>query len=265
LESELFGHEKGAFTNAVEKKIGRFEMADGGTLFLDEISELSLSNQTKLLRVLQEYEFVRVGGNKTITADVRLIASTNMSLKEAINRGTFRKDLFYRINVVPIELPALRNRRDDIPLLLSYYFQKYKKELRSKAKKFDQNAMQSLEEYGWPGNIRELKNVVERTLTLYGDHDSILNEHLPVEIRSGSDKGPLCNSEVIIKHLQEESLEEIISRMERELIEKALRETNGVQMKAARLLKTTRRILRYKMDKLGMTVVLPFLFMCLFS
>ncbi|MEK7749765.1 MAG: sigma-54 dependent transcriptional regulator, partial [Planctomycetota bacterium] len=168
LESELFGHEKGAFTNATDKKIGRFELANGGTIFLDEISEMSLSNQSKLLRVLQEYEFVRVGGTKTISIDVRLIASTNIDLKTAISKGTFREDLFYRINVVPLDVPALRNRKEDIPFLINHYFQKFKVELRSKTRKIQPSVMELFENYDWPGNIRELKNVIERILTLYG-------------------------------------------------------------------------------------------------
>lgn len=251
LESELFGHEKGAFTNAIEKKVGRFDLAHGGTLFLDEISEISVSNQTKLLRVLQEYEFVRVGGIKTISADVRLIASTNVDLKTAISRGVFRKDLFYRINVVPVELPALRKRKEDIPLLVNHYFQKNKEKLRAKVKKIQPNAMKLLEEYDWPGNVRELKNVVERMLTLYGDNDAILDEHLPPEIRGGDTDKSLCRSNDLVELLGAESLDEIISRVEKELIEKALQSTDGVQIRAARLLKTTRRVLRYKMDKLG--------------
>lgn len=250
LESELFGHEKGAFTNATDKKTGRFELANGGTIFLDEISEMSLSNQAKLLRVLQEYEFVRVGGTKTISIDVRLIAATNVDLKSAIAKGTFREDLFYRINVVPIELPPLRRRKDDIPLLVDHYFKKYKNEFHSRAKRIHPSAMRLLEEYCWPGNIRELKNVLERVFTLYGDCDSILSEHLPPEItRNDYHIQPdLINPSEL---LGIESLDEIVARIEKELIEKALIKANGKQNKAAQFLKTTRRILRYKMSKLG--------------
>ncbi|MBI2471552.1 MAG: sigma-54-dependent Fis family transcriptional regulator [Planctomycetes bacterium] len=252
LESELFGHEKGSFTSATDKKIGRFELADGGTVFLDEISEMSLSNQAKLLRVLQEYEFVRVGGTKTISIDVRLIASTNIDLKTAITKGTFREDLFYRINVVPLNVPALRDRREDIPFLVRHYFQKYKEELYSKTKKIQPTAMKLLENYYWPGNIRELKNVIERMLTLYGDSDTILDEHLPMEIKSGNANPTVYHPGDLIELLDAESLDEIVSRIERELIEKALQKANGVQTRAAQILKTTRRILRYKMDKLGL-------------
>ena len=253
LESELFGHEKGAFTSATHKKIGRLELANGGTVFLDEISEMSLSNQAKLLRVLQEYDFVRVGGNKTISIDVRLIASTNINLKTAITKGTFRVDLYYRINVVPLDVPALRNRREDIPFLVRHYFQKYREELYSKTKKIQPTAMKLLENYHWPGNIRELKNVIERMLTLYGDSDTILDEHLPMEIKSGDTNPPTYHPSDLIELLDAESLDEIVSHIEKELIEKALQKTNGVQTRAAQILKTTRRILRYKMDKLGLT------------
>ncbi|HHT9135902.1 MAG TPA: sigma-54-dependent transcriptional regulator [Candidatus Wunengus sp. YC60] len=253
LESELFGHEKGAFTSATDKKIGRFELADSGTIFLDEISEMNLSNQARLLRVLQEYEFVRVGGTKTISIDVRLIASTNIDLKTAITKGTFREDLFYRINVVPLNVPALRDRREDIPFLVRHYFQKYKEDLYSKTKKIQPTAMKLLENYYWPGNIRELKNVIERMLTLYGDSDTILDEHLPMEIKSGNTNPTVYHPGDLIELLDAESLDEIVSRIERELIEKALQKANGVQTRAAQILKTTRRILRYKMDKLGLT------------
>jgi len=251
LESELFGHEKGAFTNATDKKIGRFELANGGTIFLDEISEMSLSNQSKLLRVLQEYEFLRVGGTKTISIDVRLIVSTNVDLKTAISKGTFREDLFYRINVVPLDVPALRNRKEDIPFLINHYFQKFKEDLRSKTRKIQPSVMELFENYDWPGNIRELKNVIERILTLYGDSDAILEEHLPMEIKSGNNHRTSYNSNSLIELLDAESLDEIVSRIEKELIEKALQKANGVQTRAAQILKTTRRILRYKMEKLG--------------
>lgn len=252
LENELFGHEKGAFTNATEKKTGRFELANGGTIFLDEISEMSLSNQAKLLRVLQEYEFIRIGGTKTISIDVRLIAATNVDLKSAITKGLFREDLFYRINVVPIDLPPVRERKEDIPSLIDHYFQKYKVELYSKARRIHPSAMKLLERYHWPGNIRELKNVMERILTLYGDCETILVEHLPLEIRISNYTEPL-NISHPVDLPENSSLEEIISRIEKELIEKALLKANGKQTRAAQFLKTTRRVLRYKMGKLGIT------------
>lgn len=252
LESELFGHEKGSFTSASDKKIGRFELANNGTVFLDEISEMSLSNQAKLLRVLQEYEFVRVGGTKTISIDVRLIASTNIDLKTAITKGTFREDLFYRINVVPLNVPALRDRREDIPFLVRHYFQKYKEEIYSKTKKIQPTAMKLLENYYWPGNVRELKNVIERVLTLHGDSDTIIDQHLPVEIKGGSTCTASNHNGDLMELLGVKSLDEIVTHTERELIEKALQRANGIQTRAAQILQTTRRILRYKMDKLGL-------------
>ncbi len=253
LESELFGYEKGAFTNATDRKTGRFELANGGTVFLDEISEMSMSNQAKLLRVLQEYEFVRVGGTKTISIDVRLIASTNVDLKTAIAKGTFREDLFYRINVVPLNVPALRNRREDIPILVNHYFQKFKLELHPKTRRIQPATMRLFEDYDWPGNIRELKNVVERILTLHGDDDAILDEHLPAEIKNGRAVPVAHHSGNLAELVDAASFDEIVSRIEKDLIEKALKRADGIQTRAAQILKTTRRILRYKMDKLGLS------------
>ena len=251
LESELFGHEKGSFTNATDKKIGRFEQAHGGTLFLDEISEMGLSNQAKLLRVLQEYEFMRVGGVKTVNVDVRIIAATNVNLKTAIAKGSFRSDLFYRIHVVPIHLPPLRNRRDDLPHLVNYFILKCNKVCHSRMAKIHPNAMESLGRYHWPGNIRELKNVIERILTLYGDQKTLLYEHLPEEIRKSNNHVSPLQSFDIMKLLETSSLDETVSSIEKEIIENALQKAGGVYVKAAQFLKTTKRRLKYKIDKLG--------------
>ncbi len=251
LESELFGHEKGSFTNATDKKIGRFEQAHGGTLFLDEISEMGISNQAKLLRVLQEYEFLRVGGVKTVNVDVRIVAATNVNLKTAIAKGTFRADLFYRINVVPIHIPPLRERREDLPHLVNYFILKCQKECHSKIKKIHPDAMELLEKYHWPGNIRELKNVIERILTLYGDQKTILCEHLPEEIRKSNNHVASLQSLDIMKLLESSSLDETVSSIEKEIIENALQKAGGVRTKAAKFLKTTQRRLRYKIHKLG--------------
>ncbi|MDR4508544.1 MAG: sigma-54 dependent transcriptional regulator [Candidatus Brocadiaceae bacterium] len=256
FESELFGHEKGAFTNATDRKIGLAELAQGGTIFFDEISEMSPSNQAKLLRVLQENEFLRVGGTKTISIDVRLIASTNVDLKLATEKGIFREDLFYRLSVVPMYTPPLRERKEDIALVVEHYFQRYKNSFRSKAKEIHPRAMKLLENYCWPGNVRELKNVIERMLTLHGDNETIVEEHLPTEIRRGIKRNACAytsNPSKLFESLEMESLDEIVSRIERELIRQALKKSNGIQVKAAEILKTTRRILKYKMDKLGMT------------
>ncbi len=251
LESELFGHEKGSFTNATDKKIGRFEQANGGTLFLDEISEMGLPNQAKLLRVLQEYEFMRVGGMKTVSVDVRIIAATNVNLKMAIAKGTFRTDLFYRIHVVPIHLPPLRSRREDLPYLANYFILKCQKECHSKMTKIHPEVMESLGKYHWPGNIRELKNVIERILTLHGDQQTMLCEHLPEEIRKANNSITPLQSLNVMKLLETSSLDETVSSIEKEIIENALHKAGGVYVKAAQLLKITKRRLRYKIDKLG--------------
>ncbi len=251
LESELFGHEKGSFTNATDKKIGRFEQAHSGTIFLDEISEMGLPNQAKLLRVLQEYEFLRVGGVKTVNVDVRIIAATNINLKTAIVKGTFRADLFYRIHVVPIHLPPLRNRREDLPHLVNYFILKYQKECHSTMIKIHPDAMESLGKYHWPGNIRELKNVIERILTLYGDQKTMLYEHLPEEIRRYNNHVTPLQSLNVMKLLETSSMDETVSSIEKEIIENALQKAGGVYAKAAQFLKTTKRRLKYKIDKLG--------------
>jgi transcriptional regulator with GAF, ATPase, and Fis domain len=164
IESEFFGHERGAFTGAISKKIGRFELANGGTIFLDEIGDLPLELQAKLLRVLQEGEFERVGGTETIKVDVRVIAATNRDLHKEIKQGTFREDLFFRLNVFPIHIPPLRDRRDDIPLLVNYFTKKYSAKTGKKINSIPQNVMDALISYNWPGNVRELENIIERAV-----------------------------------------------------------------------------------------------------
>lgn len=245
LESELFGHEKGAFTGAYEKRLGKFEAAEGGTIFLDEISEINLSLQSKLLRVLQNKEFSRLGGHSLIKADVRILAATNKDLEAMIKKGLFREDLYYRINVVPIYLPPLRERREDIPQLVEHFYNRYRKECHAKNKFISQETMEALKEYSWPGNVRELRNVMERTIALYGDSPVLLPEHLPAEITSNS---------FIPQQMHEPpdgqpSLESEVARIEKRLIEQALLEAGGVKAKAAERLKTTRRVLEYKIQK----------------
>ena len=166
VSSELFGHEKGAFTGATHRRLGRFELADGGTIFLDEVGELPLDTQVALLRVLQEREFERVGGTQSIKVDVRVIAATNRDLKAAVDKGAFREDLFYRLNVFPIEVPPLRERRDDIPMLVEYFVQRYAKRAGKNIRSIDRKTMDLLQSYDWPGNIRELQNVIERSVIL---------------------------------------------------------------------------------------------------
>ena len=166
IASELFGHEKGAFTGAMQRRLGRFELAEGGTIFLDEMGELPQETQIALLRVLQEREFERVGGNKIIAADVRVIAATNRDLQGAIDDGTFRGDLYYRLNVFPIEMPALRERREDIPLLVEYFIDRYSSKTGKKIHGIEKSTLERLKAYPWPGNIRELQNVIERSIVL---------------------------------------------------------------------------------------------------
>jgi formate hydrogenlyase transcriptional activator len=186
INSELFGHEKGAFTGATQRRLGRFEAADGGTLFLDEVGELPMETQIVLLRILQEREFERVGGNQTISADVRIIAATNRDLTAAVAAGTFRRDLFYRINVFPVEMPSLRERIDDIPLLVEYLLDRYRENTGKGFRSIEQKTLDIFQGYGWPGNIRELQNVIERTAILCeGDVFSIEEKWLKREIPQG--------------------------------------------------------------------------------
>ncbi|MBI4208435.1 MAG: sigma-54-dependent Fis family transcriptional regulator [Deltaproteobacteria bacterium] len=244
IESELFGHEKGAFTDAFERKMGQFEAANNGTLFLDEIGDLSLSTQVKILRVLQEKEFHRVGGTTPIKVDVRLIAATNKDLEEAIRQGKFREDLYFRINVVPITISPLRQRREDIPILANHYAELLSKRENGKVRTLSQKAMEVLMSYDWPGNVRELQNVLERTLGLV-DRDVIYPDDLPPEIREAyrfvKRKESVLEGEVTMGEAEKE--------FERELILNALRKSKGIQTKAAQMLGVSRRILKYKMDK----------------
>ncbi|MBN2561612.1 MAG: sigma 54-interacting transcriptional regulator [Phycisphaerae bacterium] len=238
LESELFGHEKGAFTGAHADKMGRFEMADGGTLFLDEIGDISLSTQVKLLRVLQEKEYVRVGGTKTISTDVRIIAATNRDLREAREKGSFREDLYYRLNVFPIEIPPLRQRREDIPLLVDHFIGLAATTLGSPKPTVGDGAMALMASYDWAGNIRELQNVVERAVLL-ADGGEVAPHHLPREIAGDAS----------LK--QDTKGDSSLWGYEKALIVKALRECGWNQSKAARNLGISRDNLRYRLKKYG--------------
>ena len=238
LESELFGHEKGAFTGAHAAKMGRFEMADGGTLFLDEIGDISLSTQVKLLRVLQEKEYVRVGGTKTVSTDVRIIAATNRDLRAALEKGSFREDLYYRLNVFPIHLPPLRQRREDIPLLVDHFIGVASTQLGCPRPTVSDEAMALLASYGWTGNIRELQNVVERAVLL-ADGEVVLPNHLPREI---------IGENLLKEDAQGDSS---LWGTEKALIVKALRESGWNQSKAARNLGISRDNLRYRLKKFG--------------
>ena len=242
LESELFGHEKGAFTGASQRRVGRFEEADGGTLFLDEIGDLSPSLQVKLLRVLQEREFQRVGSNLTLRTDVRLIAATHHDLEEAMKKGRFREDLYYRLNVITIHLPPLRERKEDIPLLIDHFLKKYSRENQKEVSDVSKEARAALLRYPYPGNVRELENIIERAVVLCRG-TSITTQDLPFHLLDGRSERlwqPAGKGKTL-----PESLEEI----ERDLILKSLREHQGVQTKAARALGISERVLRYKIRK----------------
>jgi two-component system response regulator AtoC len=257
IESELFGYERGAFTGAVTSKPGRFELANGGTLFLDEIGEIPVEMQVKLLRALQESEFERVGGIKTIHVDVRLVAATNRDLKKLIAQGTFREDLFYRLNVVPIRLPALRERTQDVPLLVEHFLTKFNERLRKHIVDVEQEALDLLAAYGWPGNIRELENVIERAV-LFCDGQRLCAQDLPSELRGGGTPSlpPAMDTDLSAAIATEGGLKEHVkvamSRLERELVGRALQQTSGNVTHAARLLKISRKGLQLKMKELGL-------------
>ena len=257
MESELFGYERGAFTGAVGSKPGRFELASGGTLFLDEIGSIPVEMQVKLLRALQESEFERVGGIKTIRVDVRLVTATNSDLKREIAAGAFRDDLYYRLNVVPIRLPSLRERHEDIPLLAKHFVVKFNARLKKSIAGILPDAERLLATYPWPGNIRELENVIERAV-LFCDGDRIRASDLPPEVREGtpSIRAPSPSQapagEVSGGDGLKEQVKAAMSRLERELIIKALEQTNGNVTHAARLLKISRKGLQLKMKELGL-------------
>ncbi len=257
IESELFGYERGAFTGAVTSKPGRFELASGGTLFLDEIGEVPVEMQVKLLRVLQESEFERVGGIKTIRVDVRLVAATNRDLKKLIVAGGFRDDLFYRLNVVPIRLPPLRERVGDIPLLVDHFLAKFNERLKKNVEGLEPAALELLGQYPWPGNIRELENVIERAV-LFCDTQRLRADDLPPDLRgiSAMSTAPLPEADLQAALAGEGGLKEHVkvamSRLERELVSRALQQTGGNVTHAARLLKISRKGLQLKMKELGL-------------
>ncbi|MEM5795187.1 MAG: sigma 54-interacting transcriptional regulator, partial [Bacillota bacterium] len=242
LESELFGHEKGAFTGATARRPGRFELAHHGTLFLDEIGELSHPMQAKLLRVLQEKSFERVGGIETLKVDVRIVAATNRDLLAAIDSGAFREDLYYRLNVIPIYLPPLRERKEDIPMLIRHFLDKL--DVKKRLKHIAPEALQALVNYQWPGNVRELENVIERAVIIAAG-DTLTLEHVPFYSRA---KAP--EQQNIICDIPDGgiSLEEV----EKLLLVKALAKAEGNQTKAAHLLKISRPTLLYRMEKYGL-------------
>jgi Nif-specific regulatory protein len=240
IETELFGHERGAFTGAHAQRKGRFELADGGTLFLDEIGEISPAIQTKLLRVLQEREFERVGGSRTIRTDVRLITATNKDLEGAISEGQFREDLYYRLNVFTICAPPLRERKPDILLLTDHFVEKYARSHSRAVKRISTPAIDMLMSYHWPGNVRELENCIERAVVLCDD-GVIHSHHLPPTLQTAEVSGTI----------PARSLTSAISALEREMIIDALKTTRGNQAQAANLLQVSERVVNYKVKKFG--------------
>ncbi|MCM8771696.1 MAG: sigma-54 dependent transcriptional regulator [Candidatus Omnitrophica bacterium] len=238
FESEIFGYEKGAFTNAFKSKKGKIEIAGSGTLFFDEVGEIPLSIQVKLLRFLEEKKFSPLGSNELIESNARVISATSKNLKEEIGKGKFREDLFYRLSVIPIEIPPLKERKEDIIPLLQYYIKFFKMKFNSKIQDFSQEAKEAFLEYDWPGNVRELKNIIERIFVLNSEKVIIELDDLPEELR--------------VRKRIFRSFKEEVENFEKKLIEDALKKANWNQTKAAEILKTTRRILRYKIQKYGL-------------
>ena len=241
LESELFGHEKGAFTGAIRQKKGRFELADKGTLFLDEIGDISATMQVKLLRALQEKEFERVGGEKTLKVDVRIITATNQSLKELIRKGSFREDLFYRLSVIPIRLPALRERKDDIPKLIEYFINKLNQQ-KQQIKSVSSEAVELLKDYPWPGNIRELENLIERL------HIICPENSIPGSLAAQF----LGKSDLMQNNHDHLPLEDALYHFEKQMIIQAMEKAKGVKNQAAKLLGIGTSSLYYKLEKFGL-------------
>jgi Nif-specific regulatory protein len=238
IESELFGYEKGAFTGAQGRKKGRFELAEGGTLFLDEIGDLNISTQIKLLRVLQEREFERLGGTETIKANVRLITATNKDLEKAISKGEFREDLYYRLNVFAIFVPPLRERKSDILLLADHFLEKYAREHVKNIKRISTPAIDMLTSYHWPGNVRELENIIERAV-LVCETNVLHGHHLPPTLQTAEESDTITRL----------SLDSAVEAFESDIIQDALKTTRGNQKKAAKLLDSTERIIGYKIKK----------------
>ncbi len=247
IESELFGHERGAFTGAATRKSGRFEQARGGTIFLDEIGELPHHVQVKLLNVIQDREFQPLGATRTVKADVRIIAATNRNLEEAMESGQFREDLYYRLNVFPVYIPPLRERRTDVPLLAEHFMKKFAEENSKNIVRISQPAIDALLQFQWPGNVRELQNCMERAV-LICDEDVLRIHHLPPALQFHD------MSEQDVGNARK-SLTEMVAHFEKELIVEALSETGGNQTKAARQLDTSLRIINYKIKKYGINAV----------
>ena len=247
IESELFGHEKGSFTDATARRVGQFELANTGTLFLDEIGDLSPVTQAKLLRVIQEREFTRIGGVQPIKVDVRIVAATNKNLDDLVRKAQFREDLYYRINVIALFLPPLRERGEDVPLLAKHFLEKRLDEEQRPQIQFGKDALELLTRYSWPGNVRELENVVEQAFIWSQHAAQITPEHLPALVKNDSRSTSLRDDTLAGRM----SLEKAVMEFEREIILDALKRTNYVQTHAANLLGISRRMLKYRMDTLG--------------
>ncbi|MCB0390611.1 MAG: sigma-54-dependent Fis family transcriptional regulator [Bdellovibrionales bacterium] len=247
MESEMFGHKKGSFTGAVADKAGMFEVADGGTLFLDEIGELPMSIQVKLLRAIQERVIRRVGGIEDTEVNVRIIAATNRDLQEMVDNGTFRQDLFYRLNVINIHSPPLRERKDDIILLAKHFLKKYNERLNKTVNGISDEALEQLKKYNYPGNVRELENIIERTVALEGGN-TILPESLPPMVNTPSGRKMASSHEIEITE-EGLDLEKVIGQIEKELLVKAIHAANGVKKRAAKLLNISFRSMRYRVEK----------------
>ena len=246
LESELFGHEKGAFSGAIKRKKGRFELAQQGSIFLDEIGDISLNMQTKLLRVLQEREFERVGGEETIQVDVRILTATNKNLTEQVEKGKFRDDLYYRLFIIPVYLPALRDRKEDIPLLVNHFLKELSMDLKINPIQISDAAIEKLITYQWPGNVRELENVLERALVLCENKEIDIFD-LPILSQSNSVKIP---SDLIDRNNL--NLNDTLYDLEKQLIQRAMSQTNGNKSRAAKLLGIKTSLLYYKLEKYGL-------------
>jgi DNA-binding NtrC family response regulator len=247
LESELFGHERGAFTDAHTQKRGLFESAEGGSVMLDEIGDLPPGGQAKLLRLLENKTFRRVGGVQELRADVRVLAATNVNLEERVAEGRFRADLFFRLNVVRILMPSLREHVEDIPILAAHFIARFNQEMKREVKGVSPAALDVLAGYHWPGNVRELRNVIERAFILHASADEIRPEHLPPELRK---LPPQKKQEKLVPQVAEQGI--VLEDVEKKLITEAMERANGNQSKAARLLGISRDTLRYRLKKHGM-------------
>ena len=249
LESELFGYEKGAFTGALKTRIGRFELADGGTIFLDEIGDMSPALQVKILRVLQEHEFERVGGVKSIKVDIRVVAATHRDLEKSVKQGAFREDLYYRLNVIPFTLPPLRGRISDIPLLTNYFVKKFNKDKKQNIKGVSPEVLKCFERYHWPGNVRELENLIERMVILKGE-GVIEQEDLPEKLLGTELPDVIPSIDIPDGGM---SFNTAVSKFERDLILRALKKTNWIKNRAAKLLQLKRTTLVEKMKKIQLS------------